>query len=308
MGNNRLPQDRDKLYRKLDEAAQGAEDNGATIGLVHNTAALIRADRTALFNAEKAADDTYAALGAAKTALKNADKALTKWIRKTVSVLKPVLGEAGTAWLPTGIGPNSLDPGPNQAARFTQGERLVLYLTDNAARESAATTPPVTAAHGALLVGNVTSAREALKTARRLHLAAAGALQIADHQARNRLHGLIGELTQLIGPINDLWHDFDLEEPGVLGNPEEPSGLEGETGAPGVLILDWDDAARADYYQVWLQLVGTDTEPHRIPEQFRNSEAILRNLPSGATAKIYVIALNDHGQSTKSDILEIFVP
>lgn len=307
MGNNRLPKTRDKLYRKMEDAALGADTHGEDIGLVHNTAALIRADRKALFDAETAANNTYTDLVNAKTAVSNADKAFKDWIRKSISVLKPYLGAAGAAWSSTGIGTTKLQAGPTQDVRYTQVQRLVLYFTANPARQAADTVPPVTAAHGQLLIDAMDTAREALKTAERNNNTAKANLKTAENNARIRMRNLIGELKQLLGLRNSLWHDFDLEEPGVVGNPAEPENLNTEASSSGTLIVIWNGAARATYYHLWLQIVGTDPKFRRIPDQFYNTEAIVRDLPSGATVKIYVIALNEHGQSTKSDVLEATV-
>lgn len=76
---------------------------------------------------------------------------------------------------------------------------------------------------------------------------------------------------------------------------------------PGEVVADWSDAPRADRYRVWKQVVGVDAEFVAFGTP-TDSDFTLTGLPSGATVKVRVTAVNDAGESEASETKQIVVP
>jgi hypothetical protein len=79
------------------------------------------------------------------------------------------------------------------------------------------------------------------------------------------------------------------------------------TGTAGTVLADWPDARRADYYRVFRQLVGTDTD-FVFVNRASDSDLTLTGLPTGSTVKICVSAVNAAGETAKSVAAQIVVP
>ena len=124
---------------------------------------------------------------------------------------------------------------------------------------------------------------------------------------RKRMSGLIAELGQLLADDDPQWASFGLRMPGAPSLPEVPDAPTLTAGAAGVVIASWDAAVRAENYRVWKQVVGTDVDfvfvdnPH-------DTGATITGLPTGATVKVCVSAVNDGGESAKSAAAQRVVP
>jgi hypothetical protein len=98
-----------------------------------------------------------------------------------------------------------------------------------------------------------------------------------------------------------------LNAPADPATPGIPDGLVLAAGPAGSIYADWADARRAERYHVLKQVVGTDAEPVRVAT-VDDSDATLTGLPTGATVKITVKAVNAAGDSLPCDPVETVVP
>jgi len=129
----------------------------------------------------------------------------------------------------------------------------------------------------------------------------------AEEALRNRLRGLVAELTQLIGETDERWLDFGFNVPADDRMPEVPSDLTVTGGAPGHLVAGWLDAPRAERYRVYKQVVGVDTD-FVLAKTVTDSDADLNTFAPGAQVRVRVTALNARGESQSSEVVEHQVP
>jgi hypothetical protein len=120
------------------------------------------------------------------------------------------------------------------------------------------------------------------------------------------LPGLIAELEQLLPDDDPRWYAFGLNPPAAPATPEVPDGLVLTPGEPGILHADWADTPRAQRYRVWKQVVGTD-EDFVAALTVNDSDATLTALPSGATVRVRVTAVNEAGESGSGEAREAVV-
>ena len=75
-------------------------------------------------------------------------------------------------------------------------------------------------------------------------------------------------------------------------------------GEDGNAFADWDDTPRALRYHVELQIVGVDLDFRRVAT-VTDSDATITGLPSGATVRVRVLAVNDAGNGPPSGVVEV---
>ena len=106
---------------------------------------------------------------------------------------------------------------------------------------------------------------------------------------------------------DERWSALGFNEPGESQAPEAVEELEVEGGAPGELLIDWDDSARAERYRVEIQVVGTDEDFRRV-KTVQDSSADVAELPPVARVKLRIVAANEAGESVPSAVVEATVP
>lgn len=171
-------------------------------------------------------------------------------------------------------------------------QSVELYLTANPARENAPLN--LTAARAAALHTALADARSATNQQGQAERAAREARDASADKLRKRLRGLIDELGQLLAPLDARWLAFGLKRPGA---PESPDAVTGTRATPlggGKLRVQCDPAPRAEYYQVWIQIVNTDAE-FRLAESPAEPDKILESLAAGATLHVKMRAINETG-------------
>jgi hypothetical protein len=295
MASNALPDKRDRLFALGDDMCDGAHDHEVTIGLKQNTEAVLRPSLDAARASEAAYGAAQVARKAANAILIAADGDAKTFITHAKKWLSKFFGEAyNTEWGAAGWPNNSTAMPSTQDERFNLVNSLKLYLTANPAHESA--DMEVTAAIAATVFTALSNARNALDQKVMLAGQAKAARDTAEANLRKRMTGLISELATLLTDDDPRWHAFGLNRPADEETPEAPTFTTATPGQPGTALVDWDDALRADYYRVWIQIVGTDTEFHAV-ETVQDSDATLTGLPTGATVKVRVTSKNNAGES-----------
>jgi len=306
MASNEIPVNLDQLFTLAEDAADGLHVHEAAIGIKQNLEADVRADLVAT----RTSSIDYDASRSSKTALSNAatgaDSNGKAYLAAARKILALKLGESWSdAWLSTGF------PNLSTAVPATSEERQSLlfalhdYFTANPAAEVAALN--VTAAQGALLANALSTARSAVNDAINLSGQKKNLRDAAVSQLRKRLRGLVNELGQLLQDDDPRWNAFGLNMPASPNTPDVPDMPSLTPGAPGIVLVTWSAASRADHYRVWKQIVGVDANFIAAGSP-TDTSLILGGLPHAATLKICVSATNAAGESQRSDPAEVVVP
>ena len=307
MAANPLPDDLDALLTLGEDAADGATAHAATIGLLQNTEARIRADiatlRTAKLNSETAKATKVAATAVQTVADSNGKAA----IGAASNVLTVRYGSPwSTAWAPTGFPNNSIGVPRRIAERMNLLESLHQYFVANPTHENAPLS--VTSAQFATLFTALSDARSAVNAAITASATALAGRGNAETGLRRRLRGTIDELGQLLDDTDPRWYAFGLVPPALEDTPDQPTGLVLNPQPDGTILADWADAPRATGYRVEVLVVGVDLAFHLFAS-VTDSDATLSGLPAGATVQVRVIAVNADGDaSLPSDVVEVLVP
>ena len=114
-------------------------------------------------------------------------------------------------------------------------------------------------------------------------------------------------MNDLIAEDDARWAALGFNLPGDSETPEAVEDLDVEPGGPGQLRVDFGKSARAERYQIEVQVVGTDPAFRRVTT-VQDGHAELSGLPPGATVKVRVVAANDAGESVPSEVAEAVVP
>ncbi|MDB6027695.1 MAG: hypothetical protein JWM68_3918 [Verrucomicrobiales bacterium] len=119
-----------------------------------------------------------------------------------------------------------------------------------------------------------------------------------------RIRDLMGELAMKIGPMDPRWLAFGFNLPGAEETPEIPSNLSVILIGPNAAAMKWSAAVRAGYYRIWKRVVGVDAEPVGVGTP-ADLDFTLENLPANATIEISISAVNDGGESARSESVTI---
>lgn len=306
MADNSIPTTYDDIIQLLEDAADGAQAHGATIGLKQNDQAALRAELGALAGtpagpgnvppAVPGLKDKWNVAKAAKTAgtsgfnvAKQNGRALA---RACIGVLKPRLGnEWNSQWQTAGFTDGSLAVPDNPIALLQQ---IAAYFAAHPTHEVAslnATAAACTAAADAISTAATASNQSNTDAG-----IAKKNLEDGIASARVRLTGLRNELTQLLDDDDERWYAFGFVKPSDPDTPEVPENVVITPGSPGshLLFIDWDDAARATSYRVIV--TNTATPPVQLKNQIVNeSEVTFSDIPSGTAVKVTVSSRNSTG-------------
>lgn len=298
MASNQLPKGQDPLLTLGADFADGLHAHEAEVGVKLNPEALVRADLAAL-RATEGAFQTARADKKLRTAAQTiADSNGKAFIGKARKAIGFQLGDRWSAvWLPTGFPNQSTAVPDNLADRQQLLAKLKGYFTANPAHELAAQN--VTAAQAEALFNALSSARSAVAEKENDLGAKKTARADAEAALRTRLSNGIEELGQLLAEDDPRWHAFGLNLPSDPDTPEQVEGLVVTPTVPGTSFVDWADARRANYYRVWVQVVGVDAD-FRQADRRDESDATLAGLPSGQTVKVKITAANDAGEGPES--------
>ena len=320
MASNQIPQSYDPIVELLEDAADGAHQHEGTIGLKQNTEDIIRLDLEALTGTPAGSGNVPAAVPGLK-ALWNAAKAnktaKTAALRSAqsngrtlamtcIGTLKPVLGQQWNSnWNAAGFTHGSIAVPVNPMVKLQQ---LRAYYGANPGLETANVNGVAcTAAACEAAAQDISTAQFDSNQSNTDAGNAQAALQAGINRARTRLTGLRQELGQLIGSDDERWYAFGFDKPGEPSTPEVPENLVVTPGADGsyILIVDWDDARRADGYRVRVtSAAGTLMSEHLT----QDSGITLTGLGSGTAVNIIVTARNAAGESQPTAPVSATVP
>lgn len=305
MASNPTPDDPDVLRALADRIADGCHLHEATIGIMQNTEAVIRAAITGLSNAETQLGLKKDAVSNAYATLLTADEAASVCINNCKLRLKQVLGERwSAAWEPTGFPDQSTGMPNTQDKRFTLLDSLKNYFTLVPASENAGM-----GATSALCLAAWTvfsDARQGVSTAESDLTVAFATKTTAVDVLRKRVRGLIGELETLI-PLDDpRWEAFGLNIPSNPSSPEPVTSATAAAMSNSRIELSYSYATRATRYRIEQMIVGVDTEWQN-KASAKDLEIILKGYTAGQVVKLRVVASNDGGDAAPSPEVQVTV-
>lgn len=306
MASNALPTKRDRLFALCDDLCDGLHALEVTIGVKQNTEAVLRPALAAARSSEAAYGDAQVAKKTATAALNEADNAGRAFIANSRKRLSKFFGEDySVEWGAAGWPNNSTAMPTTQEERFNLVEALKTHFTNHPTHESA--DMEATAVIATALFTTISDARADLAGKVAAMGQAKQARDAAELNLRKRASGLIAELETLLADDDPRWHSFGLSRPADEETPEVPTFTTAVPGPATTLLVDWDDALRADYYHVQILIVGTDTSFHTVATVY-DSDATVTGLTSGATVKVRVTSVNAAGESGPGPEAQAVVP
>jgi len=306
MASNPTPDNPDVLRALADRMADGCAAHEATIGILQNTEAVLRAVIAALSTAETQLGLKKTLLATANAGLKVADEAGTTCINNCKLRLRQLLGERwSTAWEPTGFPGASTGVPTTQDKRFTLLDALKNYFTAVPASENVGM--GATAALCAAAWTALSDARTAVSAAEAAQTTALNTKQTAEAALRKRVRGLIQELGTLIAPDDPLWEAFGLNIPANPSAPLPVVSLVGAGAGAGRIELSWTYATRATRYRIEQFIVGVSTE-WETKANAKDLAVILKGYTPAQVVKLRIIAANDGGEAPPSPEVEVTVP
>lgn len=123
-------------------------------------------------------------------------------------------------------------------------------------------------------------------------------------QMRKRLTGLVAELTQLIDPLDERWLTFGFNMPGAKQTPDAPENVAAIVVNETAAMIEFPASPRAEYYRVYQRVVGVDAEPIAVGSP-ADLDFTLEDLPRASSIEISVSAVNDGGESARSEAVTI---
>lgn len=222
--------------------------------------------------------------------------------RVTRDLLKPVLGYGFTQnWEALGFAKGLRVP--ERVSRVNPMMQAIRgYLTANPTMENAAAN--VTAARATQLFNALDAAQQAL-AAHEVTTATRKVSRDAKAKAvRNRISQLAKELTNVLSPVDPRWLRFGLNQPGSLQTPDVPGKVSLVLASNNALTVGWQKSARAGYYRIWVKVKDRDME--FVPAG--NSSDLtftIEDLPAGAEVEVAVSAVNNGGESARSEVTKV---
>lgn len=291
------------LLRLARKSIAGLTELGATLDITHTTVAQL----TGLYDDLDARQNAYTAAKAGKleatATLATARAAADAFIEKTRDFLKPRFGAVWTeAWPQVGFVGPSLSMPLQDEERAATVQAMKTYFTAHPTHEGAQYGITALAAE---------SVRDAFEAAVQGTINCAADRRTKADQRREstkallkKLRALWSELESVLEDLDPRWLKFVDRIPGDPRVPEQVEELTAEAQPGGIIVLDWEDVARAASYKVYKQVVGVDAAPV-LAVSVDESDAQLTALPTGATVKITVIATNAAGDAPMSEEIEL---
>jgi hypothetical protein len=306
MASNQIPKSPiERIFALAEDMAHGAATQGTGVGLVQNTETTTSADLSAARAAESAFQAARAAKQAKSAAQQVADSNAKAFIAATKNILAITLGNKWSAeWAAAGWNDPTLAVPTSTPARLGVLPAIKAYFTANPTKENAPA--GVTAAQADAIHTALASAVSATNAANTASGQAKAARDGAVEKLRQRMIGLVRELTQLIPGDDPRWYAFGLNRPDDPNLPAVATGLVATPGGPGILLVDWADARRAERYKVETLIPPSAdwTEAAQVAE----SEATLTGLPTGSQVKLRILSANPAGYAQPSEEITVTVP
>lgn len=239
------------------KASSGAATHAVALGLTVGTKLLIDADLLGLSAATAAHLSGRTQLRDQYHLLKQKNKVAHETALAIRDSLKRKLGRSySPAWEGTGFNQSLIVP------RSAGGLLLLLaalknYLTEKPEME----VPDVaTAALAGEALAELTTASNAVTAKKSAVRTLLTTRKLKEKKMHQRIRGVVEELKRVLGPLDARWEAFGLNQPGIKQAPERPEKVTVVLRGAGVASVKWQGSARAEYYRLWMKIVGVDAQ------------------------------------------------
>ena len=305
--SNPTPVPLNELIAGGEDMCDGLEELETVVDIKQNTFAKTRADLDDLILKNQAFKEAEGEQPAAYSGLRTADSNGKSFIAATIKVLSISLGsEWSDAWVPTGLPNNTVGVPTTQDARFTALGGLKAYLTAHPEMEVSTPKVTVTAAVATARHAAVSDAREAVNKALRKTKEKLLLRDPAEAQFRLRFRAVIGELETLLPDDDARWYQFGLNRPADPATPGSPLSLHAAAIGTGRVLVQIDGAKRANSFNFYRQILGTDAEPVKVTNT-EGTQFTIEGLPVGAHVAITVTGVNDAGEGQPTEPVNVVV-
>lgn len=311
MASNELPKKRSLLLTLAEDMSDGLGTLGVALGVKQVTEAVLES----AIGSFRLAEETYGGSKGIKkgqtTVRTVADSNAKSFIGQARKILATQYGEAWNedwAMIPW-VGPNANSTAvpSKQADRMELCKRLSNFFTTHADLQVNTTKIQVTAALALTRHNALKAARDTSNTG----LVSKGQLRVSRDQTeaalRRLMRGLIDELAVLLPAEDPRWEEFGLTPPAADDLPDVPEPPVLTLAGPMKIFADWADAARAQHYRVFVQIVGVDAA-FRFAVSVDDSDAMLEGFASGQTVRVQLTAVNGAGESLPGTFAELVIP
>ncbi len=126
---------------------------------------------------------------------------------------------------------------------------------------------------------------------------------------RARIRGVVEELNRALGPVDDRWDAFGLNQPGLQQAPDRPGKVNVVLQASGAAAVKWQKTPRAEYYRLWLKVIGVDEEAIPVGSP-TDVDFMIESMPtaSGSQVEVSISAVNNGGESARSEVVVVITP
>ncbi|MDB6024511.1 MAG: hypothetical protein JWM68_734 [Verrucomicrobiales bacterium] len=279
-----------------------ALEKGAGIPLLHNTAPNIGIDADALTTTCNNHDAGKVVLADFRAVLATIVFTVRAFLTLGRDLLKPILGsEYSQAFDVLGLVGSIAIPRTSEQLLMVLQKFKAFFLAHPELEDESRN---ITAAQAQVLYDQLIAAQFNVNLQ---VMTVQTQMELRDEAAdtmRKRIRGLFNEMAQFLNPMDARWMAFGFNRPGAQQIPDVVEGLIAVLIGPGTSALKWKAPARAEYYRVWVRVVGVDAEPVAVGSP-ADLDFTLENLPANATVEISVSAVNSGGESALSEKVTI---
>lgn len=307
MASNPTPKPILELIASGEDMYDGLNRHFATIGLKKNNPPDFRLALDTLITTEGAFKHAESLEPAVYTLLRTADSNSKGFIAACIKIISLSYGNAwNNHWLDTGLPDNSVSVPRTQDKRFAAVGGFKGFFTRNPGLEMTTPTVTVTAMLADSLYQAHSDARQAVGNALSATAAAMQPRDTALTTFRAMYRSVIGELDEILGDDDSRWYDFGLVRPIDGDQPGIPMNVVVTAMGGGKLLVQCAGARRANSFNFYRKIIGTDAETVKAVNQ-PGTTFVIEALPVGATVEVTVTAVNEVGEGHASTPISVVV-
>jgi hypothetical protein len=123
---------------------------------------------------------------------------------------------------------------------------------------------------------------------------------------RGAYRSTVEEIGELLTDDDARWYDFGLVRPMDGDQPGIPMNVVVTVMGGGKLLVQCAGARRANSFNYYRKIIGTDAEPVKVENQ-PGTTYVIEAMPVGATVEVTMTAVNDTGEGHASAPLSVVV-
>jgi hypothetical protein len=288
------------LMNQISNAIGGLERHGADLNINVVTAAGLTAELNLLKSAQTSCLFAQSELSTRRKIFKQLFVDARRLLTLARELLKPHLGTRHSwRWIEAGLAKSLAIPTEfGEMLGMLNG--MAAFLEKHPEHENAQV--QVLASKFAQLAINLAAADAAIHEQKSTYALALTHRNGKAKQIRHMLAALIKAMRIPLDPMDDRYVAFGLNRPGQKATPAAPENVAATVTEDKTIAVKWPKTPRARYYRVWARVIGVDQEliPVGTPA---DPDFTLERLPHPAEIEIAISAVNDGGESVRSEVI-----